>query len=212
MLKATNLSHSFDYPLYENLSLDLMPKEIVAILGISGSGKSTLLHNLSSFLKPNSGTVEIFGKDIYALNDRELNSFRREKLGLIFQQHYLFRGFSAEENLMVSSLLVHHEISSDLIKRLGIDLVLAQNSADLSGGQQQRVSIARVLIKKPKIILADEPTGNLDKTTSQIVMDTIFEYIEEQNAGMIIATHDESLAMKASRCFRLIDKKLVQVA
>lgn len=211
MLKATNLSHSFDYPLYEKISLDLKPKESIAILGVSGSGKSTLLHNLSSFLKPKSGTVEIFGEDIYSLSDKKQDSLRRDKLGLVFQQHYLFRGFTTNDNLMVSSLLTSQNIELDLIEKLGIEKLLEQNSADLSGGQQQRVSIARVLIKQPKIIFADEPTGNLDTQTANSVMDVIFDYIDSHDAGMVLATHDEKLAEKTTKTFRIIDKELVRV-
>lgn len=211
MIRALDLSHTFDYTLYDGISLEVLSKESVAILGISGSGKSTFLHNLSSFLKPTSGTVEIFGEDIYALNDKKIERLRRELLGLIFQQHYLFRGFSANDNLLLSSFLADKPIGVDLIKKLQIDHILTQNSADLSGGQQQRVSIARVLIKEPKIIFADELTGNLDKQTSENVMDIIFDYIDRVDGAMVLATHDEQLAQRCTKCFRIIEKRLVQI-
>lgn len=211
MLKAINLTHSFDYPLFENISLELASRESIAILGISGSGKSTLLHILSSFLSPKSGEVWIDDQNIYNLKNAELENLRREKLALIFQQHYLFRGFSALDNLTVSSLLSDQMVDWELLEKLQIKDVIKQNSADLSGGQQQRVSIARVLIKKPKIIFADEPTGNLDSATAKVAMDTIFDYLESNNAGLVIATHDENLAFRASKCYRLIGGELVQV-
>lgn len=211
LLKATSLSHAFDYPLFNNVSLELNAAESMAIIGVSGSGKSTLMHNLSSMLVPNEGRVELFGRDIYALNEKELVKLRRHDLGLIYQSHYLFKGFTAYENLEVAALMANEAIDQNLLKSLGIDKVCYQKVTELSGGQQQRVSIARVLSKKPRLIFADEPTGNLDHATAQEVMMIFFEYLKEHNAGMVLVTHDESLAAQCNHIYRMNDGVLIKV-
>lgn len=211
LLKATSLSHAFDYPLFNNVSLELNAAESMAIIGVSGSGKSTLMHNLSSMLVPNEGRVELFGRDIYALNEKELVKLRRHDLGLIYQSHYLFKGFTAYENLEVAALMANEAIDQNLLKSLGIDKVCYQKVTELSGGQQQRVSIARVLSKKPRLIFADEPTGNLDHATAQEVMTIFFEYLKEHNAGMVLVTHDESLAAQCNHIYRMNDGVLIKV-
>jgi putative ABC transport system ATP-binding protein len=211
LLKATALSHRFDYPLFDTISLELKSGESVAIVGVSGSGKSTLLHVLSSLLKPNSGEVELFGKNIYLLNDKELVKLRRHDLGLIYQSHYLFKGFSAYENLEVAALLAQETIDPKLIERLGIQQVIEQKVTELSGGQQQRVSIARVLSKKPRLIFADEPTGNLDHATASEVMDLFLEYIREHNGGLLLVTHDETLAHRCDHVYRMADGILSEI-
>ncbi len=212
LLKATSLSHRFDYPLFENLSLELQSCESIAIVGVSGSGKSTLLHILSSLLKPNNGEVELFGQNIYTLDEPSLVKLRRYDLGLIYQSHYLFKGFSARENLEVAAILAGESVDPVLLKRLGIDHVIDQKVTELSGGQQQRVSIARILSKKPRLIFADEPTGNLDHTTATEVMDIFMNYLQEHEAGMILVTHDEELAKRCTHMYRLVDGVLVKGA
>ncbi|MCX6073923.1 MAG: ABC transporter ATP-binding protein [Campylobacterales bacterium] len=212
LLKATSLSHRFDYPLFENLSLELHTGESIAIVGVSGSGKSTLLHILSSLLKPNSGEVELFGQNIYTLDDSSLVKLRRYDLGLIYQSHYLFKGFSGRENLEVAAILAGESVDPLLLKRLGIDHVIDQKVTELSGGQQQRVSIARILSKKPRLIFADEPTGNLDHATATEVMDLFMNYLSEHEAGMILVTHDEELAKRCTHIYRLVDGVLVKGA
>ena len=212
LLNALNLSHSFENLLYENVSLELKSGESIAILGVSGSGKSTLLANLSTMLKPLKGKVSILeSSDIYALKDSQRLHFLRHKIGIIFQAHYLFRGFSTKENLQVGAILANQQIDMDLLANLGIAHTLEQNCAELSGGQQQRLSIARVLIKKPKIIFADEPTGNLDKKTANDVMSAIYDYLARFQAGLIIATHDEEIAKKCTRVYKLTQSGLVTV-
>lgn len=210
LLNATNLSHHFDYPLFSEVNLALNAGESIAIVGVSGSGKSTLLHILSSLLKPNSGDVELFGKNIYTMSDKELVKLRRHDLGLIYQSHYLFKGFSAYENLEVASILADTMIDPSLLNRLGIEHVIAQKVTELSGGQQQRVSIARVLSKKPRLIFADEPTGNLDHATAAEVMDLFIDYLKQNDAGMILVTHDETLASRCTHLYRLVDGILMK--
>ena len=211
LLSAQNLSHTFEYELFHDVSLELQSKESIAIIGVSGSGKSTLLHILSTLLIANRGSVSILGHDISTLKKSKLAKIKRDSLGLIFQSHYLFKGFSAYENLEVAAMLSEKTIDDELLKRLKILEPINQKVTELSGGQQQRVSIARVLTKKPKIIFADEPTGNLDKETAHEVMKLFFEYIESQDAGMILVTHDEELAYMCQSVYRLEDKEFKKV-
>jgi len=211
LLTANKLSHTFECELFSDVSLTLNSGESIAIVGMSGSGKSTLLHNLSTLLEPKTGTVSILGEDVYKLNSKALAQIKRNSIGLIFQSHYLFKGFSAYENLEVSQILSGHVIEEKLLQRLNISDVIQQKVTELSGGQQQRVSIARVLTKKPRIIFADEPTGNLDTSTASEVMQLFFEYIHSHDAGMILVSHDEKLAFMCDKVYKLENKALIQV-
>ncbi|ACM93117.1 ABC transporter, ATP-binding protein [Nautilia profundicola AmH] len=211
MLKAVNLTHSFDYLLFEDVNIELKPTEKIAIVGSSGSGKSTLLHILSTFLHPQSGKVFINNKNIYSLKEKELIAIRKKEIGIIFQFHYLFNTFTALENLQAAALISGEEIDYNLLERLGIKDVIHQNIQTLSGGQQQRVSIARVLTKRPKIIFADEPTGNLDKQNAYEVIEVLKEYCDENNAGLITVTHDMDIAKKFDKVYELKNKKLVEI-
>ncbi len=212
LLKAQNVGHSFESQLYDSVNLTLESAKTIAILGVSGSGKSTLINNLSSFLKPKNGSVFIGGSDIYTLKSSEILRLRRNVIGIIFQFHYLFRGFSALENLQVASILANQAIDKNLLESFGIAHILKQQIGELSGGQQQRLSIARVLTKKPKIIFADEPTGNLDAETAHSVMEVVFSYVKSQNATMIVATHNLELAKMCDRVFELKNCALVESA
>jgi len=211
ILEASSLSHKFDYPLFDDIDLTVSEGETIAIIGESGSGKSTLLHALSTLLEPNSGEVRLFGEEIYHLKERELVKMRRDDLGLIFQSHYLFKGFSAYENLEVASLLAAQPVEKGLIERLGLSEVIDLKVTQLSGGQQQRISIARVLTKQPRIIFADEPTGNLDNHTSLEVMKIFEEYVETNNAALLLVTHNEAFAHRCHKVFRLKERRLEQV-
>ncbi|MCE3046585.1 ABC transporter ATP-binding protein [Helicobacter kayseriensis] len=209
LLKATGLAHSFDYPLYEEVSLECGMGESIAILGVSGSGKSTILNHLSTLLPPQKGQVDLVGKqDIYSLESDELLALRRLKVGIIFQAHYLFRGFSAKENLLIASFLANQPIDEGLLEQLGIAHTLKQSVGELSGGQQQRLSIARILCKKPQMIFADEPTGNLDRETANQVMKIILDFLQEYRAGLVLATHDEKIASLCTKIFLLENQRL----
>lgn len=210
LLTAQHLAHGFESVLYENVNFELKERESIAILGVSGSGKSTLINNLSTFLPPKQGRVFIKDVDIYRLSESEILRIRRNVIGIIFQFHYLFRGFNALENLQIASILTNQAIDNNLLESFGIKQVLKQKIGELSGGQQQRLSIARVLTKKPKIIFADEPTGNLDRETTFKVMEVVFDYIKTQNAGMIIATHNVELAKSCDRIFYLKNYALLE--
>lgn len=210
ILSANHLAHAFDYDLFDDVSFTLNAHESIAIIGQSGSGKSTLLHVISSLLRPNKGEVKLFGKDVYALNKKELAAMKREKIGLVFQSHYLFRGLSSYENLEVSEILSGQSIDDVLLQKLDVQHCMQQKVTELSGGQQQRISIARVLTKKPSIIFADEPTGNLDASTAHEVMELFFEYCKKNDAGMVLVTHDEHLAHLCDKVYRLENKELIQ--
>ena len=211
LLSAKNISHTFDYELFNNVSIELNEQESIAIIGISGSGKSTLLHILSTLLRSKKGSISLLGEDISTMSRGKLAKLKRDKLGLVFQSHYLFKGFSAYENLEVAEILSQQSIDKELLDKLNISQSLEQKVTELSGGQQQRVSIARVLTKKPTLIFADEPTGNLDAKTAHDVMNLFFEYIDKNHAGMILVTHDEHLAQMCSKVYRLEDKILKQI-
>ena len=211
LLQANNLSHKFDYELFKDINLSLYKKESIAIIGTSGSGKSTLLNILSSLLNPSSGKVVFKSKDMYSIKQNELLKIRRDDFGIIFQAHYLFRGFSAIENLEIATLLSGEKIDHDLLKELKIEHVINQGVGELSGGQQQRLSIARVMTKKPRIIFADEPTGNLDKETANVVMNTLFNYIKNNEAGLILVTHENELAMRCDKVYKLEELRLQEL-
>ncbi len=211
VLTAKNIAHKFDYELFTNVNLELKEKESIAIVGRSGSGKSTLLHIFSTFIQPDKGEVTVLGKDIYSLSEEKTEKIRRYDLGIIFQAHYLFKGMTALDNIEIATLLSKEKIDNSLLERLEIQELMPQKIGELSGGQQQRVSIARVLSKKPKIIFADEPTGNLDKETAKLVMDVLLEYIDKNSAGLILVTHDEEMAELCNKSFRLEQKELSEM-
>jgi putative ABC transport system ATP-binding protein len=211
LLEAQGISHHFDYPLFHDIDLSLDAHDSVAIIGVSGSGKSTLLHILSTLLQPDHGSVTLLGSRVNTLDNRRLVRLRRDELGIIFQSHYLFKGFSGMENLEVASILSGEPVDEGLLQRLKIERVIGQKVTELSGGQQQRVSIARVLTKKPRIIFADEPTGNLDSQTAGEVMTLFEDYIATHDAALLLVTHEPSLAMRCRRVFKLEDQRLVPV-
>jgi putative ABC transport system ATP-binding protein len=205
LLEGKNISHSFkdQDKLFDNIDISIHKGESIAIIGVSGSGKSTLLHILSGTIKPEHGTIYHFGNEFWKLKQKNRELIRRNEIGIIFQFHYLFKGFSVFENLQVASILSGESIDQHLLESFGISHLLNQKVTQLSGGEQQRVSIARVLTKKPKIIFADELTGNLDKKTASLVMDTLFKYVEEYQSALVIVTHDEELAMRCNNVYQL---------
>ncbi len=208
LLDARNITHNFDYPLFEDINLTLQKKQSIAIIGMSGSGKSTLLNIFCSLLAPKNGEVLYDGQNIYNISKKKILEIRRKYFGIIFQAHYLFRGFDANENLQIAHLLTGNDIDKKLLQALNIEHVMHQGIGELSGGQQQRLSIARVMTKKPKIIFADEPTGNLDKETAFDVMTVLFDYIKQNDAGMILVTHEEDIAYKCDIVYKLTNNKL----
>jgi putative ABC transport system ATP-binding protein len=211
LLSATNIAHSFDYELFSNIDFSLQEQQSIAIVGRSGSGKSTLMHIFSSFIKPNEGKVTLLDTNIYQLNEQSIEALRRNDLGIIFQAHYLFKGMTALMNVEIATLLSNQTIDNTLLEQLEIKELMHQKIGELSGGQQQRVSIARVLSKKPKVIFADEPTGNLDKETAKLVMEVLLDYIKREDAGLILVTHDEEMAKLCDQSFRLEQQELSEM-
>jgi len=208
LLEATDISHSFDTLLFSNVNLSLLPSSSAAIVGRSGCGKSTLLHIFSTFIKPDQGTVTLLEQDLYTLDESSIEALRRYDIGIIFQFHYLFKGMSALENIEVATMLSAEKIDDAILEKLEIKELMVQKIGELSGGQQQRVSIARVLSKKPRIIFADEPTGNLDKETAELVMTVLLDYVKENDAALLLVTHDEGMAAKCDSVYKLEDKIL----
>ena len=209
LLRANKISFGYEYTLYKDLDLKLASGQSIAVMGKSGCGKSTLVHNLSGFLPPQSGSVEMEGYDLYSIGKDSLNRLHRHYVGIVFQSHYLFKGLSAKQNIEIASKMVCKEIEQSILEMLQIQELMDMRVANLSGGQQQRVSIARVLTKKPRIIFADEPTGNLDKDTAQLVMRALLEYIKKDGAAMLLVTHDIDVARACDSIYRLEDQRLI---
>lgn len=197
----------------DGVNLSVESGEFVAVVGTSGSGKSTLLHMLGGLDRPTSGSVSVDGKDIFSLKDEELTIFRRRKIGFVFQNYNLVPVLSVYENIVLPIQLDGNEPDeayvSQIIQTLGLESKLQNLPNNLSGGQQQRVAIARALASKPAIILADEPTGNLDSRTSQDVMGLIKVSGEKFKQTIVMITHNEELAQMADRVVRIEDGKIV---
>ncbi|MEW9078829.1 ABC transporter ATP-binding protein [Terrisporobacter glycolicus] len=196
----------------QDVNLKINKGEFVAIVGPSGSGKSTFLHLIGGLERPSNGTIKVDNKDICCLSDNELAKYRREKVGFVFQQYNLIPVLNVKENIELSLKLDKQKIDKDyiedLMKLLGIEERKDHLPNQLSGGQQQRVAIARALAAKPSIILADEPTGNLDSKTTEEVMDLLKKSIKKYNQTLIMITHNNEIAKKADRIISIIDGKL----
>ena len=197
----------------DGVDLSIEQGEFVAIVGTSGSGKSTLLHMLGGLDRPTSGTVTVDGKDIFALKDEALTIFRRRKIGFVFQSYNLVPVLSVWENIVLPIQLdgarVDKAYVREVIATLGLEKKLQNLPNQLSGGQQQRVAIARALATKPAILLADEPTGNLDSKTSQDVLSLMKVTGQKFAQTMVIITHNEEIAQMADRIVRIEDGRIV---
>jgi putative ABC transport system ATP-binding protein len=195
------------------VNLQVEKGEFVAIVGTSGSGKSTLLHMLGGLDRPSSGTVTVDGKDIFSLKDEELTIFRRRKIGFVFQNYNLVPVLSVYENLVLPIQLDGNSPDTDyvnsIIETLGLQSKLQNLPNNLSGGQQQRVAIARALATKPAIVLADEPTGNLDSKTSQDVLGLLKVTSQKFVQTIVMITHNEEIAQLADRIIRIEDGLVV---
>ena len=197
----------------DHVNLRIENGEFVAIVGTSGSGKSTLLHMLGGLDRPTAGEVFVDGKSIFSLKDEELTIFRRRKIGFVFQQFNLIPTMNVYENIVLPIGLDGNtpdkKYIDEIIKTLGLENKLHNLSNNLSGGQQQRTAIARALAGKPAIILADEPTGNLDSRTSQDVLGLLKVTGEQFKQTIVMITHDEEIAQTADRIIRIEDGKIV---
>lgn len=219
ILEVTNLSKTYgtgetQVKALDNVSLSVESGEFVAIIGPSGSGKSTLLHILGGVDVPTSGSVVINGVDISNLDETALAIFRRRQIGLIYQFYNLIPILTVKENLTLPLLLdgrkPDERVVDDLLKTLGLTERVNHLPNQLSGGQQQRVSIGRALINNPALILADEPTGNLDSENSREIVSLLRKFNKENNQTVIIITHDERIAMSADRVIFIEDGKITR--
>ena len=198
----------------KDINLSINQGEFVAIVGSSGSGKSTLLHLMGGVDKPTSGKVFVDGIDIYSLSEKELAIFRRRKVGFIFQFYNLIPVLTAEENILLPLLLDNKKVDNkhieELTNILGLKDRLTHLPNELSGGQQQRVSIGRALAYNPSIVLADEPTGNLDSKTSKEIIDLLKISVRRYNQTLILVTHDLDLASQADRIITIEDGQITK--
>lgn len=197
----------------DNVSIDIKDGEFVSIIGTSGSGKSTLLNMLGGLDRPTSGSVTVSGKEIFDMNDEELTVFRRRNIGFVFQNYNLVPVLNVYENIVLPIELDGAEIDKSyvelIINTLGLENKLMAMPNQLSGGQQQRVAIARALSSKPEIILADEPTGNLDSKTGMDVISLLKITSREFNQTIVMITHNEEIALMADRMIRIEDGRVV---
>lgn len=198
----------------DGVNLSVENGEFVAIVGTSGSGKSTLLHMLGGLDRPTSGSVTVDGKDIFSLKDEALTIFRRRKIGFVFQSYNLVPVLNVYENIVLPIQLDGKNVDEGFIERivktLGLDGRLDALPSQLSGGQQQRVAIARALAAAPAIILADEPTGNLDSRTSQDVLGLLKVTSQKFSQTIVMITHNEEIAQLADRIIRIEDGRIVK--
>ncbi|MEH7178114.1 ABC transporter ATP-binding protein [Neobacillus vireti] len=198
----------------DNVSFSVKKGEFVAIIGPSGSGKSTLLHLLGGVDRPSSGKVRIDNTDIYDLNETQLAIFRRRQIGLIYQFYNLIPILTVEENITLPMLLDEHKVDpkqlADVVKILGLENRLNHLPNQLSGGQQQRVSIGRALISHPAIMLADEPTGNLDSKNSSEIIELLKMFNKTYQQTLLVITHDERIALQADRVISIEDGRIAK--
>ena len=198
----------------KGVNLDLTIGETVAIVGASGIGKSTLLHILGTLDRPDSGTLEFQGEDVFLYNDFKLAQFRNRTIGFVFQFHHLLPEFSALENAMMPALINGFDkpdaskAAEKILVRVGLQDRLHLRVGKLSGGEQQRVALARALVLKPAVLLADEPTGNLDKVNSDQVHQLVLELNRELSMTLVVVTHNMELASYMSRCVTIVDGQL----
>ena len=201
----------------DNVSLDIQRGEICCIIGTSGSGKSTLLNMIAGLEKPSSGTVVINGTHVEKLNESKLAVFRQKNLGFIFQSYNLLPTMTATENvampLMFSSVKqsVRDKKAKEMLKKVGLEHRLTHKPTQMSGGQQQRVAIARAFVSEPCLILADEPTGNLDSSTTIEVMEMMVDMVRKNNQTMLIVTHEPELSVYADKVIHILDGKIDKI-
>lgn len=201
----------------KGVDLEIYQGEIVALIGPSGSGKSTLLHILGVLDRPDKGSVNLDTVEVFSLNDKELAHLRNRTVGFVFQFHHLMPEFSALENVMMPKLIAGEGIKSienkamELLDEVGLKNRKDHKPGELSGGEQQRVAVARALINDPKIVIADEPSGNLDRSTAESLHNLILELNRNRNQTFVLATHNLELAQRANRIFKLKDGQVEQI-
>jgi lipoprotein-releasing system ATP-binding protein len=216
MLVAKDIQKAYgELPILKGVNLEVGKGEIVSIVGSSGAGKTTLLQILGTLDKPDSGILEIGGVNPFKLSQKELSNFRNTSLGFIFQFHQLLPEFTAIENAMLPALIggkskkEAEQLALPLLERLGIESRKTHKPSELSGGEQQRVAVCRALINNPKVIFADEPSGNLDTKNAKELHELFFQLRDEFNQTFVIVTHNEELAQMADRSLVMRDGRFV---
>jgi len=219
MIAAVDLHKSFQLDRTEvhvlnGVSLEIKRGEMAAIVGASGVGKTTLLHILGTLDRPTSGTVRFDGEDVFAKDEPALADFRNRKIGFVFQFHHLLPEFTALENVMMPALIRRQgqaearAAAEAVLKEVGLEHRLAHRPGELSGGEQQRVAVARALVLRPDLVLADEPTGNLDTHTGNEVFTLMRDLNRAKGVTFVIVTHNEALSGQADRIVRMVDGKI----
>lgn len=214
LLRARGLVRTFRHggrviEVLKGLDLDVGPAERVAIVGKSGVGKSTLLHVLGTLDRPDAGRVAFEGRDVFAMGEPEVAAFRNRHIGFVFQFHHLLPEFSALENVMFPAIIAGisrreaGDLASELLETMGLSGRTSHRPAEMSGGEQQRVALARAMVMRPRVILADEPTGNLDEATSEEVHRAMDDLNERFGVALVVATHNPGLAGRMGRVLRL---------
>ena len=204
-----------ELPVLQGIDLEIKTSELLAVVGASGVGKSTLLHIMGTLDRPTTGQVIYGEQDIFTLQDTELARFRNKKVGFVFQFHHLLPEFNALENVAMAALITTpsnkaiYEEAASLLEYVGLAERLSHYPSQLSGGERQRVAIARALINKPKVVLADEPTGNLDRRNSEAVHELLWDFNAKSGQTFVIVTHNAELAEQVDRVVQLVDGKVV---
>ena len=216
MIQATNIVKSYGaLEVLRGLDLNVESGEVVAIVGASGAGKSTLLQILGTLDVPNQGELLIDGTPVHGMSRSALSRFRNENLGFVFQSHRLLPEFNAVENVMMPAWISGQSTDQSapraeaLLQELGLGHRLAHNPSELSGGEQQRVAVARALMNRPKVLLADEPSGNLDSENAEALHDLFFQLRDRSGQTIVLVTHNESLAARADRTLRMADGQFI---
>ena len=204
-----------ELPVLQGLNLEVNMSELLAVVGASGVGKSTLLHIIGTLDRPTAGNVLYDDRDIFTLPDTELSRFRNQEIGFVFQFHHLLPEFTALENVAMAALITTtndtavYEEAEALLDYVGLSERVSHYPSQLSGGERQRVAIARALINKPKVVLADEPTGNLDRRSSEAILELLWDLNSKSGQTFVIVTHNRELARQVDRVVELVDGKVV---